>query len=204
MRLPLLVLLLSLAVLAPITASAVPHQLFLDFDIDGDLWTINPYPAAVPVSLVIQIGDDPIPTGADVFLYFELGCYFDPESMEGRNCASIDCAPEWGAPGVLQYCWVDCPPLADCWDPIMMANFDPAFVPQPGERYLLGTRYLGCGGGDQCAGASYYAWGHVAGSEVTSNRVGGDAPSSVPEEGETPPVASPTWGAMKALFRDPR
>jgi hypothetical protein len=203
MRHPLLVLLLSLIVLAPVAASARPHQLFLDFDIDGDLWTINPYPAAVPVSLVLEIGDDPIQTGADVFLYFELGCYYDPESMEGRNCAGFDCNPEWGTPGVLQNGWVDCPPLADCWDPLLMAIFDPAFAGQPGERYLLGTRYLGCGGGENCDGASYHAWGYIAGTEVTSNAVGPEAPSSVPDI-EAPPVASPTWGAMKALFRDAR
>jgi hypothetical protein len=192
-----------LAVLGATVASASPHQLFLDFDTDGDLWTINPYAADVPVSLVIEIGDDPIAPGSGVFLYFELGCYFDPQWMEGRNCAMIDCAPAWCTPGVLGDCWVDCPPLADCWDAILMGALDPGFTPLPGERYRLGTLSIWGSGDETCAGAAYRAFGDFAGAQVVSNDIWMENPASAPEADE-PGDASRTWGDVKARFRDPR
>jgi hypothetical protein len=192
-----------LAVLSATAVSASPHQLFLDFDTDGDLWTINPHAAGVPVSLIVQIGDDPISPGAGAFLYFELGCYFDPQSMEGRNCAMIDCDPAWCAPGVLSDCWVDCPPLADCWDAILMGVLDPGFPPQPGERYRIGTLGIGQVGDEACDGSSYSAFGDFAGNEVHSNYIWMENPASAPETDE-PGDTSPTWGEVKARFREPR
>ena len=195
--------LVLLAVLSATAVSASPHQLFLDFDTDGDLWTINPYAAGVPVSFIVEIGDDPISPGSGVFLYFELGCYFDPESMEGRNCAMIDCEPDWGVAGILCDGYVDCPPLADCWDALLMGVLDPSFTPQPGERYRIGTRWFsGCGGGEPCEGAAYLAYGDFAGNPVTSNLIWTENPASAPED--EPLTDSPTWGEVKARFRDPR
>jgi hypothetical protein len=194
------ILLLSLLLFAATgrPASALPHQLYLDFDTDGDLWTINPYAANVPVSLVIEIGDDPIPAGSDVFLMFDLGCYFDPQGMENHNCAQIDCDSDWGTPGILQDCWVDCPPLADCWDALLMARIDPAFAPVPGERYRIGTCQIYGSGGAPCEGASYCAFGNFAGAEVISNSIWFNATCSVSEE------KLPTWGSIKALFSHAR
>jgi hypothetical protein len=185
------------------TVSASPHQLFLDFDTDDDLWTINPYAAGVPVSLIIQIGDDPVSPGSGVFLYFDLGCYFDPQGMERHNCAVIDCDAAWCAPGVLSDCWVDCPPLADCWDAILMGGLDPSFTPQPGERHRLGTREVFGAGGETCAGAAYMAFGDFAGYQVISNDIWLESPASVPEADERG-GASPTWGNVKARFRERR
>jgi hypothetical protein len=193
----------SLALLvasSTVVVSASPNQLFLDFDTDGDLWTINPYASDVPVSLIVQIGDDPISPGSGVYLFFELGCYYDPESMEGRNCAWIDCGADWGEPGVLLDSWVDCPPLAACWDALLMGYLDPALAPQPGERYRLGMLGFGGGGGSACAGSSYRVSGECAGSMVESNEIWPDNPASAPTEDEG--AADPTsWGGLKARFR---
>lgn len=182
-------------------AWGLPHRLFLDFDIDGDLWTIHPYAAAVPVSLVIEIGDDPIPAGSMVLFYFELGCYFDPHSMEGRNCATLDCTPEWGTPGVLLGSWLDCPPLAGCWDALLTAQLDPAFAPVPGQRYLLGAIEIGGGGGQECETQSYLVYGDFAGVPVESNPIYLNATSSVTDD---PATGAPTWGRVKSLFLEAR
>ena len=188
-----------LFVLSTVGVSASPNQLFLDFDTDGDLWTINPYAGDVPVSLIVQIGDDPISPGSGVYLFFGLGCYYDPESMEGRNCAWIDCGADWGEPGVLLDSWVDCPPLASCWEAILMGTLNPALAPQPGERYRLGMIGFGGGGGPSCAGSSYRVHGDCAGSEVESNEIWPDNPASAPEDDEV--VDPSTWGGLKARFQ---
>jgi len=188
-----------LAVLGTAAASANPHQLFLDFDTDGDLWTVNPYAAGVPVSLIIQIGDDPVTPGSGVFLYLDLGCYYDWQGMEERNCAMIDCDPAWGTSGILGDCYVDCPPVAECWDAILMGGLDPGFVPQPGERYLLGTRSIYEFGDETCDGAAYLASGDFAGSQVVSNFIWLGEASAVPEADE-PADPSPTWGEVKVRF----
>jgi len=193
-----------LTLLGATAVFAAPHQLFLDFDTDDDLWTINPYASGVPVSLIVQIGDDPIPPGSGVFLYFELGCWYDPQSMESYNCAMIDCEPGWCAPGVLTDCYVDCPPVSGCWDALLWGSLDPGLTPLPGERYRLGAMPIyGCGGGESCAGDAYRAFGDFAGNGVTSNDIWLEPnPASAPEDEPLPDAV--TWGDVKALFRDPR
>lgn len=192
-----------LTVLGATVVFASPHQLFLDFDTDDNLWTINPYAAGVPVSFIVQIGDDPIGPSAGVLLMFELGCYYDPESMETANCAMIDCEPDWCTSGILCDCYVDCPPVAACFDAMLTGATDPSFTPQPGERCRIGTRWIyGTGSDASCEGAGYHAYGDFAGNLVSSNTIWLENAASAPED--EPLTDSPTWGEVKARFRDPR
>jgi hypothetical protein len=185
------------------------HILYLDFDHDGDLYTIQQvsHQEIDTVSVIVEIGDGPIyPSG--LWLVPDVDCCTRP--LEWPYLGVDFCYEEdWCNEFLLKNCaWIGPLDPTDgdvCTQLSLSAELRPGVPLSPGRRYLLGAFCLKRIIADECypTPAGYLRL-EVEGAfgDILSNYVfiGPDAPASVPEE--VPPRGRPvTWGILKMLHR---
>jgi hypothetical protein len=181
---------------------ASSHELWLDFDHDHDLWTIESYSEhfSDTLSLIIEIQEMSSDLPGELYMYTWFDCCCAP--LPDEQCyrgVSFDWSSDWCNDQFFEYCeWS----LQACNLNCECMNFgmwgwvrDPA-VFEVGQRYVLG-RFLirkafgGCG--EELEGYFGLAGSGVLGDLRDSNTIWiNTSPPSVRER---------TWGRIKSLYR---
>ncbi|MBU1699730.1 MAG: hypothetical protein KJ970_10610 [Candidatus Eisenbacteria bacterium] len=183
------------------------HKLWLDFDHDDNLWTIQSISLeeADVATLILEVEVEPMAPSAEVWIQSEVDCcetYSPPRGWGGVT---------WGFPGgtcsescfsfcewTMPTCNYDC----TCIDIVLWGDIHPDAVFIPGERYVLGVlpierSHPDCG--DPPLGYFRIHGDGALGSDLVSNTlwIGPDALSSVAD----PELLSSTWGRVKSIYR---
>jgi len=200
---------LALSLGASVATAGAEHTLFLDFDHDGDLNTIQQvsYQQIDTVSAIVEIANGPI-SPSWLSLSPDIDCCRRP--LEWPYLGVEFCYEEdWCNEFLLENCvWIAPVDPTDgdaCTQLYLSAELRPRVPLLPGRRYLLGKFCLKRVIPDECypTPSGYLRLeGDGALGDMLSNYVfiGADAPASVPEE--VPPRGkSVTWGVLKTLHR---
>src|SRR5262245_8401718 len=133
-----------LAALAlPSSSHAQAHQIFLDFDHDDDLATIQDisYSNSDDVTIILQVGGS-APSSGEFRLAFEADCCFPPAMDFPALGVGFCFESGWCNSTLVESCqWllpVDPPPASICTEISLLADLrsDAALV--PGQRYQIG------------------------------------------------------------------
>jgi hypothetical protein len=131
-------------------AAAQAPRIYLDFNHDDDLWTIDPFAggSSGEISVILEVGEDTDLAGEGLEIGFLFDCWYDNGDPPGNNCITFPCEQDWCNPLVLDQCqaWLCCP--CECYIPYVNGELRDIPDLAAGQRYLLGTITAHSAGGD--------------------------------------------------------
>ncbi len=201
----------AICLLAGASALGASPEALLDFNHDGDLWTISPIAAQTEdtLTVIIQIGDTALTAGDAVQFAFRTAVCDTFYGGHTHEYCGVDVfepsviGEDWCHWELLDHCGFWLGAGMGCEPPLLDFTVRSGVVLEPGQRYALcrllaGPSWRPC---DRWLDAHFVFW---PGGSGWTNRIWFEpAMASVPDDPAAcdPPEVRTTWARIKGQFK---